>query len=366
MDSPTEQNAPITRKLPIWQAVIVILLAVAAWTLVHEFGSHQAKSALANISISLLGLSVFLHILSIFFKGTLWYLIIRATPMLPRIKIREVFSPLCIGFLVNGIFIARAGEFVKSWLMRAYLQQKTENNQVIANSTVLGTISLEQFLLSASFCVLLIILLPFVFLPTWMIHALYILTSITIIGGLTIFLIEKRRGKNVDAPTPESFRKLTRDHGRLIAIKQTIITSVQAMQSSWKIIHSPMKLILAIATGALVWAFQFLGTWALLRAFVIDADWQTAVALVAASSLISIAPVVPGNIGVFPAVCTLVLTLSGIDPGLAFLISVTIQIVESGLGIVLGFIALTIAGLKLQDLRLLSKRGQDNPDSNEV
>ncbi len=190
---PSPSSTPQRSPAAFWRVVVIVILFFAGWTLVRAFGSHHAKQALDNLSLTLLALSVALHVGSVLCKGALWFVVLRATPGMNKIRLNAVYNPLFIGFLVNALLVARAGELVRTWLLRNRLQESEPEGNDVTSASVLGTVVMEQFLLSIGFCIFLLVSLPFVPLPAWLGNAFYVLIGLVVIGGASVFVIEHRR-----------------------------------------------------------------------------------------------------------------------------------------------------------------------------
>ncbi|MFH1897845.1 MAG: lysylphosphatidylglycerol synthase transmembrane domain-containing protein [Candidatus Desantisbacteria bacterium] len=121
------------------------------------------KIDLTAFGKALVGLNYFFLIagISVYFLGYLvrtvrWYYLLSHAK---KIKLGSLFSIMIIGFMANNILPARAGEFV-----RAYMLGKKES---ISKSLALATVVMERILDGLVFVFLLLIIWLFFPLPEW-------------------------------------------------------------------------------------------------------------------------------------------------------------------------------------------------------
>ncbi len=89
------------------------------------------------------------------FKGFAWKGVVDGLPgMRRRAPIRDLVSPLFIGFLFNTVLAARVGEFVKVILARRHLKERGED---IRTTTLLGTIVVENLVSTLALVLVVII-----------------------------------------------------------------------------------------------------------------------------------------------------------------------------------------------------------------
>jgi uncharacterized protein (TIRG00374 family) len=112
----------------------------------------QLFRSLASVRYSWIGLFVAILLLSHLFRAWRWRYLL--DPIKSRIGIRNLFSGVMIGYLMNNV-LPRAGE-----LVRPYSLAKQES---IPRSSALGTIVVERILDTISFLALLLIL-PIVYI----------------------------------------------------------------------------------------------------------------------------------------------------------------------------------------------------------
>jgi phosphatidylinositol alpha-mannosyltransferase len=103
---------------------------------------------------------------------------------------------------------------------------------------------------------------------------------------------------------------------------------------------------------------QLLACDALLQAFGIATPSRlgAAAAVLVATNLAAVAPVTPGNVGVFQAACIAALAAYGVNAGTALAYGIGLQLLEIVTAITLGLPALLAEGLKPQELRQASRR----------
>ncbi len=261
--------------------------------------------------------------------------------------------------MINALTIARLGELVKITLVGRKLiahdlsdtsnrkQTRASGRAKSANiPAVISSLLISQIITGLALVLLIVLTLPFIDFSSWLEKAISIVAGVLALVIFLIVYIEYRNSR----PNFKITQRLSTSK-RYQKLSKLLSQTLQSARESWSIARSPKNLVQVFSFSLATWLLQFLGTWSLLLAFHFPLSWSVAVIIVLTSVFISIAPILPGNFGVFSVACAAILTGLGIDNGSALVFATLLQIIENGVGIGGGLIFLSVEGLSFKALR---------------
>jgi uncharacterized membrane protein YbhN (UPF0104 family) len=124
-----------------------------------------------------------------------------------------------------------------------------------------------------------------------------------------------------------------------------------ALDAGHHVLRRPAPAAWSIAAGVMSWVAQIAGIVWTLQAFGLPHDLAPAALVFAASTLAGLVPLLPGNVGVFQAAVTGVLSPLGVPLSAGIGFSVGLQAVELALGVGIGLAFLLAEGVSLGELR---------------
>jgi hypothetical protein len=228
-------------------------------------------------------------------------------PIKPNIGIRNLFSGVMVGYLMNNI-LPRAGE-----LVRPYAIGKLEN---IPKTAAFGTIVVERIIDTFSFLIL-VVLVPLVYdgplvetFP-WLERAGYIVTAVTVILLLIALVLMLRRDW-----TDRLLGMLTR------FLPARIMARVERMTHSFLdgflFLKNPGNFLMILAQSVMVWGLYIIMLYAALYAFNLQSLGLDGAMVVQAISSIGYAMPTPGATGSYHILVSQTLTkLFGVNDELA-------------------------------------------------
>lgn len=337
-----------------WVLRIALLIGVAA--LVAAKIDRQAfTAAMHPSSWGFVLAAITANALSVLFKGFAWKGVVDGLPgMRRRAPIRDLVSPLFIGFLFNTVLAARVGEFVKVILARRHLKERGED---IRTTTLLGTIVVEN--LVSTLALVLVVIIVGLFLP--LSRAIWISSAALGITCLTVVLVALLR-------RPSRRRPAWMSTGRIWARASSGIHQFwSAIRDSHVGLRDPLQMTIIMAASIGAWLAQMAGIWFALRAFGLDqVGWEGAGLLLVSVTVAQIFPILPGNLGVFQAAVVVPLTQTfPVSSAGALAFSVGLQATEVVVGVAIGFIFLMVEGTTFRELRAEAEQeNTTDPTSN--
>lgn len=150
----------------------IVISLVALYFFFRKVDFGHLLDALTGLHIGFIALSLFFVLIGVFCKALRWTILVSS--LKEKVSYKNVFSCLGIGFLCEYILPAKAGEFI-----RAYLLGQKEK---ISRTSVFGTVVIERIL---DIFIILNISLVIVFTFAW--ENEYVKQAIA--GGGTIFIV---------------------------------------------------------------------------------------------------------------------------------------------------------------------------------
>jgi glycosyltransferase 2 family protein len=248
-------------------------------------------------------------------------------PVKPRIGMRNLFSGVMVGYMVNNV-LPRAGEIV-----RPYTIGKLEG---VAKSAALGTIVVERMIDMVSFLVL-VAIIPLVYhgpliesFP-WLVNTGVIVLVMTL-AVLGSFMVLAARRDWTDRMMDWARPKLP------ARISEKLDGWVNAFLDGFMFLSRPGRFVIILVLSILIWFLYVLMMFVALFAFNLQYIGFAGALVVQAISSIGIALPTPGGTGTYHAFTSQTLTrLYGVDGTLALSFATITHAV--------GYIGVTLWGL---------------------
>ena len=327
-----------------------VLLAVLA-VIFYRVGPgkiDRTAELIAGLNLGLVTAAVIANLVSIALKAVVWKATIDSVPSRPPVRYPHIVSAVFVGFLMNSILVARAGEVARIVVLRRRIKRETQ--VVVPFITIAGTVIAETLVLVGTL-VLLMAVAVFTIpgLPSQVMTGTLIMLAATVVlaaAMVAIELIAKARRRS-------AAQRAQRADGLLPRLAGQIERLLHEIQHGQQLFLHPARAALAIGAGLVSWLANLVAIWFTLLAFGITHDaFAAAVVVFAVSNLIGVVPLTPGNVGVFQVAVSLALA-SGFDvsKGVGLSFGVGLQAIEVGLGAGLGLAFLSIEGLNISQVQ---------------
>jgi uncharacterized membrane protein YbhN (UPF0104 family) len=351
-----------TRALPrrsrvrrlVWPAarIAIVALVVALAVLRVDWGAVRDAFKLENSAF--IFLAIVANFTSVVFKGLAWKGVVDGLPELKRpTRLRDLLSPLFVGFLFNTVLAARVGEIVKVLLARRHLARRGEN---VRTTVLLGTVVVENLVSTVAWVAFVFAIGIFLPLPSYA----WISATVLGAGALSVIIVALLRRPGRPLPpwlnTGPIWARVTRALARFWA----------AVQESHLALREPRRLTLVALPSLLTWLAQWVGIYCTLVAFGLEeVGWGGAGLLLVTVTLAQTFPVLPGNLVVFQAAAVVPLTASyGVGAADAIAFSIVLQATEVAVSVLVGFVFLLMEGVGFGELRREAEaEGQSHPEA---
>lgn len=323
-----------------WPLRIGMLVAAAA-LVIWKVDLGALRSALHPSSWGFVLAAIAANALSVVFKGLAWKGVVDGLPgMTARSRLRDLVSPLFVGFLFNTVLAARLGEIVKVLLARRRLGA---HGQKISNTMLLGSVVVENLVSTIAWVA--VVVTVGLFRP--LSRSVWITTLVVGFVCLAVILVAVLRKPGAHGPpwmsTGSLWMRASRAFARIWG----------AVRESHVGLRNPRQFAAVVVPSLASWGAQLVGIYCALRAFGLDvAGWDGAGLLLVTVTVAQIFPVLPGNVGVFQAAVVVPLTHTfPISSAGALAFAVGLQATEVVVGVAIGFVFLMVEGVSFRQLR---------------
>lgn len=241
----------------------------------------------------------------VYFVGV-WLRTLRWQVMLAHlvpIPARRLFPVVVIGYMGNNVYPARAGEVLRSYVLR-----RTEG---VAMSASLATVVLERIFDGLVMLLFIGITLPFAPLPAGL-QTVALGFSLFFGVAMLIFMVLAARPARlsqgyalvVDHLVPSRIRP------KLHGLFDRFVIGLQSLRS-------PRDLVVMLGLSLLIWLIETSTYWLVLQAFPFTVSFTVLMLMTAVVNLFTTIPSTPGYIGTFHAPGIAVLMQAGVTQALA-------------------------------------------------
>lgn len=229
-----------------------------------------------------------------------WHYMLRHIAVVP---LSRLFPVVVIGYMGNNVYPARAGELLRSYVLR--------RREGVPISASLATVVLERLFDGLVMLLFVFVTLPFAPLPPVYTTLVTIFSAVFLLA-LALFLalamrperMSKFYSRLVDTVLPESLRP--RVHGLFDRF-------VEGLQS----LRSPRELFLIFLSSALIWLTETAKYWFVMQAFPFQVPFTVLMLMTAVVNLFTTLPSTPGYVGTFDVPGIAVLTAHGVPQAIA-------------------------------------------------
>jgi uncharacterized protein (TIRG00374 family) len=211
-----------------------------------------------------------------------WHYMLRHMREVP---FRHLFPIVVIGYMGNNVYPARAGEIIRSFVLK--------RNEGVSISASLATVALERLFDGLVMCVFVFATLPFVPLPQ-VYRLLVVSFSALFFLALVVFLAL--------AANPIRTEKLA---ARLIARLVPLQIRPKVGDLAMKFLHgleslrSPREVLMIFVSSVAIWLTETTKYWVVMHAFPFSVPFPVLMLMTAVVNLFTTIPSAPGYVGTF-------------------------------------------------------------------
>lgn len=250
---------------------------------------------------------IFIYFTSVWFRSLRWHYLLRPIKKIPTDKI---FPIVAIGYMGNNIYPARAGELLRSVVLK--------HRYEIPISSSLASIIIERIIDG-------VIMLGFIFFNltelnkltassgfVGSIRSLALWGSIAFIGALLFFLLAARFPQKAQNATSYIVTKIMPEkwQPKIMDIAMRFFTGIKSL-------NSLKNLLMVLGTSVVIWLLETSVYWVVMQAFPIEVSFFGLMLMNGILNLSTTIPSAPGYIGTFDAPGIALLSAYGVEKTLA-------------------------------------------------
>ena len=245
---------------------------------------------------------VLVYFVGVWLRTWRWHYMLRQFKPVP---VKRLFPVVCIGYAGNNIYPARAGEVIRSYVLK--------KNEDIPISGSLATVLVERIFDGLVMLLFVFLALPFVpNIPAQ--YRTFVIALSVIFGVALIFFIAL-------AARPQWVMKLyspVAERFLPASIRPKVDHMVDRFLFGLASLQSPFDVLMIFVTSVLVWLAETLKYWFVMHAFPFSVSFITLMLMNGIVNLFTTLPSAPGYIGTFDAPGIKVLVdVGGVDPAIA-------------------------------------------------
>ncbi len=223
------------------------------------------------------------------------------------LELRPLFRLVCIGYMGNNVFPARAGEVLRSYAL------KQEHGVSISSS--LATVLIERLFDGLTMLLFVFVALPLVRFETEALErfrASIAIFTLLFVGALLVFLAVAAR--------PQLARRLVREIAQRFIpsrYRDRTLSLADRFLIGFESLASGRAVVMIFVTSVFVWLCETAKYWFVMHAFPFSVSFVTLMLMNGIVNLFTTLPAAPGYLGTFDAPGIAILEAAGVDKHLA-------------------------------------------------
>ena len=290
------------RKWQFWLGIFIstvfVVLALQGLRL------DQVWQNIINANFIWLVPSVLVYFLAVLVRTWRWGFMLRP---LKVVSVRRLFPVVVIGYMGNNIFPFRAGELLRSYVLRL--------REDIPISSSLATVVVERVFDGLVMLIFVFVALPLTPIPgdtDGRVGTMVTLASVAFFGALVIFFAL--------AAFPERFMTLAEwvaDHFLPQRISDPLLEFLRHFLEGLASLRSFRNVIMIFFTSVLIWLLETVKYWFVMHAFNFEVSFFALMLMNGVVNLATTLPSAPGYVGTFDEPGIEILKLYGINANIA-------------------------------------------------
>ncbi len=278
--------------------------AIFLWLAFRKVDFTLVWQQLRTANLAYVALGIVAYFLALFIRTWRWKVLL--LPM-KRISLLRLFPVLSAGYMANNIYPARAGD-----LLRTVLLRKKEEVPISAS---LATIIVEH--LFDGIAILALVLLNLRQLTNFAPNSQWvgiIETSASWVGlifGLILLVFVSM------VLLPEKMHRFTTwviNHLVPAKLREPVGGIIEKFTVGLRVLRSPLQSLLVMLQSVMIWVVEAGLYWGVMKAMGLQLSFQSLLMVVGIVNLVLLVPAAPGGLGTFDAATKSMMELFGVSP----------------------------------------------------
>jgi uncharacterized protein (TIRG00374 family) len=246
---------------------------------------------------------IVVYFLAVWARTWRWDYMLRPLKHVPLVRL---FPVVVIGYMGNNVYPARAGEVLRSFILR--------EREAIPMSASLATVVVERVFDGLVMLIFVFVALPFTPIPgdSSFIRSLVTFASAGFFLALLLFFIMAAFPDRLYALVETISYKLFphRIHHPLLLFLKRFLSGLESLRSF-------RSVLMIFFTSVVIWLLETVKYWFVMHAFDFQVSFFALMLMNGVVNLMTTLPAAPGYIGTFDTPGIAVLTLYGVNPEIA-------------------------------------------------
>jgi hypothetical protein len=293
------------KRWQLWVGLAVSLIFL--YLTLRGLGLQDLGEALSGASYGWLVPGVIVYFMGVWARAWRWHYLLGP---IKKIRTRDLFPVVAIGYMGNNIYPARAGE-----VLRAVILKTTDDVPVSAS---LATIIVERIFDG-------VVMLAFVFVNlselarltsasgfVGSIRSVALWGTLAFFGALAVFLWA--------AMFPKTALMITEKFANLLIparFRRQVLGVTERFLGGLGALRSPRDVLMVFLTSVVIWLFETGKYWFIMHAFPFEVSFFALMLMNGIVNLATTIPSAPGYVGTFDAPGIAVLMAYGVDKAVA-------------------------------------------------
>ncbi len=284
-----------------WQLLIGILIsAVFIYWALPGLHLRAVGASLRTANFLWLVPGILVYFVGLWVRAWRWHYMLRH---LKPISTPRLFPLICIGYFGNNVFPFRAGEVIRSVVLR--------RQEGVAISSSLATVFIERIFDGLTMLLFVFAALPFAPLPDFY-RNLVILMTVLFFAATGLFVWAAVQPERLTALYTWFSKRLLPERLRpkIDDIYSRFLAGLRSLASGYDV-------LMIFATSVVIWLIETVKYWFVMHAFAFTVNFLVLMLINGIVNLATTLPSAPGYIGTFDVPGILILEAFGVDKNVA-------------------------------------------------
>lgn len=286
----------------VWLGMIVSALFL--WLAFREVDFAQVWLQLKSANLAYVALGIFFYFITLLLRTWRWQLLLKP---IRKVPLKSLFPILSAGYMANNIFPARAGDVLRTVLLR--------KKDGIPISGSLATIIVEKLFDGISILMLVFLnlkqLTQFANNNSWVdiIEKTAFWAGIGFGIILLVFVLMVTMPEKTEKASTWLVNRILP-----VKIRKPVLDIINKFSDGLRILRSPLNSLLVMLVSLLIWVVEACLYWGVVRAMGFELNFQSLLLMVGIVNLVLLVPAAPGGLGTFDAAVKAMMEAFGFNP----------------------------------------------------
>ena len=279
-------------KIKRWHVWLgLVISAIFLWLAFRKVDFALVWEQLKTANLTYVALGIFAYFIALFIRTWRWKVLLQP---IKSVSLKKLFPVLSAGYMANNIYPARAGDFLRSVLLR-----KKEGVPISAS---LATIVVEHLFDGIAILGLVLFnlgeLTHFAANSQWVGIIENTAFWVGLIFGLILLVFIGM------VLMPEKMSVLTNwviNHLVPTKLRNSLSGIVEKFTDGLRVLRSPLQSLLVLCQSVLIWVIETGLYWGVMKAMGLELTFQSLLMVVGIVNLVLLVPAAPGGLGTFDA-----------------------------------------------------------------